>query len=55
LPLNYRRRLLPQIIRFREVSFYLDMDRNRFNVEVRPYLTKIPIGKQGRTLGPRPV
>jgi hypothetical protein len=23
------------------------MDRNRFNVEVRPYLTEFPIGKQG--------
>jgi len=23
------------------------MDRNRFNTEVRPYLTEIPIGKQG--------
>ena len=23
------------------------MDRNRFNAEVRPYLTEIPIGKQG--------
>jgi hypothetical protein len=23
------------------------MDRNRFNTEVRPFLTKIPIGQQG--------
>jgi len=23
------------------------MDRNRFNAEVRPYLTEIPIGRQG--------
>jgi hypothetical protein len=23
------------------------MDRNRFNAEVRPYLTEVPIGKQG--------
>lgn len=23
------------------------MDRNRFNVEVRPYLTEVPIGAQG--------
>jgi hypothetical protein len=23
------------------------MDRNRFNTEVRPYLTEIPIGEQG--------
>jgi hypothetical protein len=41
------RRLLPRIIRFREASFYLGMDRNRFNAEVRPHLTEIPIGKQG--------
>jgi hypothetical protein len=24
------------------------MDRNRFNTEVRPYVTEIPIGKQGK-------
>ena len=23
------------------------MDRNRFNAEARPYLTEVPIGKQG--------
>ena len=23
------------------------MDRNRFNAEVRPYITEVPIGKQG--------
>ncbi len=37
----------PRIIRFRDAAFYLGMDRNRFNVEVRPYLTEVPIGKQG--------
>ena len=37
----------PRIIRFRDAPFYLGMDRNRFNVEVRPYLTEVPIGKQG--------
>ena len=26
---------------------YLGMDRNQFNAEVRPYLTEVPIGKQG--------
>ena len=26
---------------------YLGMDRNRFNAEVRPHLTEIPIGMQG--------
>ncbi len=39
--------LLPRIIRFRDSPFYLGMDRRRFNAEVRPYLTEIPIGKQG--------
>jgi len=39
--------LLPRIIRLRDVPFYLGMDRNRFNAEVRPYLTAIPIGRQG--------
>jgi len=36
-----------RIIRFRDVPSYLGMDRNRFNAEVRPHLTEIPIGKQG--------
>jgi hypothetical protein len=39
--------LLPRIIRLRDTPFYLGMDRNRFNAEVRPYLTTIPIGRQG--------
>lgn len=39
--------LLPRIIRLRDAPFYLGMDRNRFNTEVRPYLTTIPIGRQG--------
>ena len=34
-------------MRFRDAPRYLGMDRNRFNAEVRPYLTEIPIGKQG--------
>jgi hypothetical protein len=37
----------PRIIRFRDAPLYLGMDRNRFNAEVRPHLTEIPIGKQG--------
>ena len=37
----------PRILRFRDAPSYLGMDRNRFNAEVRPYLTEIPIGKQG--------
>ena len=39
--------LLPRFIRFREAPYYLGMDRNRFNAEVRPHLTTIPIGTQG--------
>ena len=39
--------LLPRLLRFRDAPTYLGMDRNRFNKEVRPYLTEIPIGKQG--------
>ena len=39
--------IAPRIIRFRDAAAYLGMDRNRFNVEVRPYLSEVPIGKQG--------
>src|SRR3954462_15666790 len=39
--------LLPRLVRFRDAPFYLGMDRNRFNAEVRPSLTEIPIGTQG--------
>src|SRR5436190_14377712 len=37
----------PRIIRFRDAPRYLGMDRHRFNVEVRPHLTEIPIDDQG--------
>ena len=40
-------RMLPRLIRLRDAPFYLGMDRNRFNADVRPYLTQIPIGDQG--------
>ena len=39
--------IAPRIIRFRDAPRYLGMDRNRFNSEVRPYVTEVPIGKQG--------
>jgi len=39
--------LLPRFIRLRDAASYLGMDRNRFNAEVRPLLTMIPIGEQG--------
>ena len=37
----------PRLIRFRDAPRFLGMDRNRFNVEVRPQLTVVPIGIQG--------
>jgi hypothetical protein len=37
----------PRVIRFRDAPRYVGMDRNRFNSEVRPFLTEIPIGRQG--------
>jgi hypothetical protein len=40
-------RLIPRILRLRDAPRYLGMDRNRFNAEVRPFLTNIPIGRQG--------
>ena len=39
--------ILPRLIRLRDAPRYLGMDPNRFNAEVRPYLTEMPIGKQG--------
>ena len=41
------RGLLPRLLRFRDAPSYLGMDRNRFNAEVRPYVTVIRIGRQG--------
>jgi predicted DNA-binding transcriptional regulator AlpA len=41
------RSLLPRLIRLRDAAYYLGMDRNRFNAEVRRQLTTIPIGRQG--------
>jgi hypothetical protein len=37
----------PRLLRYRDAPGYLGMDRNRFNREVRPYVTEIPIGRQG--------
>ncbi len=39
--------LLPRFVRLRDAPDYLGMDRNRFNAEVRPIMTEIPIGIQG--------
>ncbi len=46
-PTNTNVVLLPRLVRFRDAPVYLGMDRNRFNREVRPHLTNIPIGQQG--------
>lgn len=40
-------KLLPRFIRLRDAPDYLGVDRNRFNAEIRPSLTEIPIGVQG--------
>jgi hypothetical protein len=40
-------RITSRVIRSRDAAFYVGVDRNRFNAEVRPLLTEFPIGKQG--------
>ncbi len=37
----------PYFIRLRDAPLYLGMDKNLFNVEVRPTVQKVPIGKHG--------
>jgi hypothetical protein len=37
----------PRFIRLRDAPSHLGMDKNRFNREVRPLLSAIPIGTQG--------
>ena len=39
--------IIPRLVRFRDAPYYVGMDRNRFNRAVRPYITNIPIGRQG--------
>ena len=39
--------ILNRLLRLRDAPDYVGMDRNRFNRDVRPFLTEIPIGKQG--------
>ncbi len=38
----------PRVIRLRDAPHYLGMDANRFNQEVRPFITELPIGIQGK-------
>jgi hypothetical protein len=42
--------ILPRFIRLRDAPSYLGMDKNRFNREVRPLLSAIPIGTQRQDL-----
>lgn len=37
----------PRVIRLRDAPDYLGMDKNRFNNEVRPFVTEFSIGVQG--------
>ena len=39
--------VLPRLLRLRDAPAYLGMDRNRFNLAVRPFVTEIRIGSQG--------
>src|SRR5689334_21519132 len=39
--------MTPRVLRFRDAPAYLGMDRNRFNAEVRPFVTEVPIGRRG--------
>ena len=39
--------MIPRLIRLRDAPLYLGMDRHRFNADVRPLITEVPIGKQG--------
>jgi hypothetical protein len=41
-------RLLPRFVRFRDAPAFFGMNKNLFNREVRPRLTEIRIGRQGR-------
>ena len=45
---TYCEYVLPRLIRLRDIPHYLGMDRHLFNKEVRPFLTEIPIGTQGK-------
>ena len=39
--------IVPRILRYRDAPNYLGMDRNRFDNDVRPTVTEIPIGARG--------
>lgn len=35
---------IPRLIRQKSAPGYLAVDKNKFNAEIRPYLTEIPLG-----------
>jgi len=39
--------ITPRILRYRDAPTYLGMDRTKFDTEVRPTITEIPIGARG--------
>lgn len=39
--------LQPRVIRLKHAARYLGMDKNRFDAEVRPYVTAVRIGVRG--------
>ena len=39
--------ILPRLFRLRDAPSYLGTDRNRFNADVRQFVTEIRIGNQG--------
>ena len=38
--------ITPRLLRVRDAPAYAGMDRNKFNTELRPHLTEVPLGKQ---------
>jgi hypothetical protein len=42
-----RLRITPRVIRLRDAPGYVGMDKNRFGLEVRPYVREAPIGERG--------
>jgi hypothetical protein len=39
--------MLPRYVRYRNAPGYLDVDRSRFDSDIRPGLVEIPIGERG--------
>ncbi len=39
--------IVPRVLRLRDAPRYLGMNRNRFNSDVRPFLSEVRIGRQG--------